>query len=179
MAETLDMGEDDRWRSGGRFTTAIHAASGGAAGVLLFVLMAVTMIDVVGRYVFNAPLQGGTELIQMIMAALIYSALPSVCRQEGHIAVDLLDHLTPARLVPARQILVNLVGAVILGVIAWRLWTLAQQVSEDNVTWEYLTWSRAPIVYFMCALAAIGTLILLVNLVRYGRGARAPAPGFI
>ncbi len=32
---------------------------GAAAAVLLFILMAVTAVDVIGRYIFNWPLRGG------------------------------------------------------------------------------------------------------------------------
>jgi TRAP-type C4-dicarboxylate transport system permease small subunit len=178
-AETSEPDFADFWRTGGAFTTAIHGLFGGAAGILLFALMVVTMVDVVGRYVFSAPLPGGNEIVQILMAAVIYTALPSVCRQEAHITVDLLDRLTPRPLIPLRQIVMNAVGVVVLGVICWCLWLLAERLHEDHETWEYLLWERAPVVYFMCVLSGIGALIFLANLVRYLRGARDPKPGFI
>ncbi|MDH3232924.1 MAG: TRAP transporter small permease [Alphaproteobacteria bacterium] len=182
MADPADTSEPDYsqlWRSGGAFTTAIHGLSGGAAGIVLFALMAVTMVDVVGRYVFSAPLPGGNEIVQILMAAIIYAALPSVCRQEAHITVDLLDGLTPRRVVPFRQMVMNAVGAAVMGTICWCLWLLAERLREDHETWEYLVWERAPVVYFMCVLSGIGAVIFLANLLRYLRGARGPKPGFI
>lgn len=170
---------EDQWRGGGRFTTAVHTVSGGIAGILLFGLMTVTIIDVAGRYLFNAPLPGGNEIVQLIMAAIIYSALPSVNRQEGHISVDLLDFITPKRIVRTRQILVNLVALVVVGTITWCLWLLADDLRQVGETWEYLNWQRAPIVYFMCLCSGIGTFIILLNLLRYIRGASRPEPGFI
>jgi len=171
--------DPDSWRRGSRFTTGVHAVSGGAAGLLLFALMAVTMADVVGRDLFSSPLPGGNEIVQILMAGIIYAALPSVCRQEGHITVDLLDGLTPMKIVPFRQVLLNFSGFVILGAICWCLWLLAQDLRGAKETWEYLDLARAPTVYFMCAMSGAGALIFLVNLLRYFRGARAPEPGFI
>ncbi len=176
------MSETERavagWRSGGRLTTAIHLLSGGAAGVILFVIMMVTIVDVVGRDLFNAPLPGAFETTQLLMAALIYAGLPSVSRQESHITVDLLDPVTPAVLMRGRQILVNLIVCGCLGVIAWRLWVLAEKIRDYGDVTEYLRIPRAPMIYFMCALAAIAAVVALANIFRYLRGARAPAPGF-
>ncbi len=168
-----------RWYSGDRLTTWVHVVFGGVAGILLFCIMAVTVLDVVGRYLFNSPLPGGFEITQFLMAALIYSALPSVSRQESHITIDLLDSFTPAAVIPVRQILVNLVASVCMGIIAWKLWDLAEKIREYGDVTEYLRMSRSPIIYFMSALSALATLVLIANVFRYLRGARGPAPGFI
>jgi TRAP-type C4-dicarboxylate transport system permease small subunit len=179
MQETESVPDEEQWRSGSSLSTAVHLISGGTAGFLLFCLMLITIIDVAGRYIFNAPLPGGSEIIQLIMAGIIYSALPSVNRQEGHITVDLLDAVTPEPVVRVRQILVSLILLVLLGTITWCLWLLAESLRQDGETWEYLKFQRSPIVYFMCLCSAIGTFIILLNLLRYLLGARRPEPGFI
>lgn len=168
-----------RWSGGDRLTTWIHLVFGGVAGVLLFFIMGVTVVDVVGRYLFNSPLPGGFEITQFLMAALIYGALPSVCRQESHITIDLLDPVTPEAAIPVRQVLVNLIGGVCLAVIAWKLWELAERIRDYGDVTEYLRMPRAPIIYFMAALAALATIVLIANMFRYLRGARDPAPGFV
>ncbi|MCB1810118.1 MAG: TRAP transporter small permease, partial [Candidatus Competibacteraceae bacterium] len=84
--------------------------------ILLFALMVLTCIDVMGRYLFNAPLQGATELTRLLMAGIIFAALPAVCLREDHVTVDLLDTLTPKWLVRARQLVINLTCTVILAV---------------------------------------------------------------
>ena len=179
ISDTATTPSEDQWRGGSHLTTTIHTVSGGLSGILLFVLMVVTIVDVTGRYLFNAPLPGGNEIVQLVMAAIIYSALPSVNRQEGHISVDLLDFITPKQIVRPRQILVNLVALVVMGVVTWCLWLLAEDLRENGETWEYLNWKRYPIVYFMCVCSGVGTLVVLLNFLRYIRGARRPEPGFI
>lgn len=166
------------WRSGGRLTTAIHLVSGGVAGAILFVIMMVTIVDVVGRDLFHAPLPGAFEATQLLMAALIYAGLPSVSRAESNITVDLLDGVTPTAIARGRQIFVNLLVFGCLAVIAWRLWILAEKVRDYGDVTEYLRIPLAPLIYFMAALAAISAIVMLANVFRYLRGAREPAPGF-
>ena len=90
-------------------TRGIRAVLGGFAAVMLAILVGLTVVDVVGRYFFNAPIPGGYEITQILMAAIIFGGLPAVSRLESHITVDLLDGLTPHILVPPRQVVVNAV----------------------------------------------------------------------
>lgn len=166
------------WRSGGRLTTTIHLLSGGVSGVILFVIMMVTIVDVAGRDLFNAPLPGAFEMTELLMAALIYAGLPSVSRQESHITVDLLDGITPSAIMRGRQIFVNLLVGGCLAIIAWRLWILAEKMRDYGDVTEYLQIPRAPMIYFMAALSATAAIVALANVCRYLRGAREPAPGF-
>ncbi len=178
-APSDDLEQTNQWRTGGGLTTAIHVVFAGTAGILLFTLMGVTMVDVIGRYAFSAPIPGGNEIVQILMAAIIYGALPSVCRQEAHITVDLLDGITPAKAIPPRQFFVNLAAFLILGFICWSLWVKAADLAYTGDTFEYLKWPHAPVAYVLSALAGIGALVFLANLLRYLRGARQPHPGFI
>lgn len=172
-------GADRGDRRPGGYGQAIHWTFGGLAGVLLFVIMMVTVVDVAGRYLFNAPLPGGFEITQMLMAALIYAGLPSACLQESHVTIDLLDGVTPKRVVRPRQIVINLGCAIILAVIAWQLWHLAEKIADYGDVTEYLRLPRSPIIYYMSVLSGVGAVIFVANVVRYLRGDRAPAPGFI
>jgi len=158
-------------------TTAVAVRGfGGFAAITLFLLMAVTVVDVTGRYVFNAPLPGSSEITELMMAILIYAGLPVVSRLERHISVDLLDAVTPQRLVRGRQIAINTAGAATLGVISWRLWLYGNQIANYGDVTEYLHLAHAPFIYFMSVFSGISALITLFNVVRYVRGASTPPP---
>ena len=145
-------------------------------GATLFCLMAMTCIDVAGRYLFNAPLDGATELTRLMMAVIIFAVLPLVSWREEHVSVDLLDQVFPRRLVNARQLLLNLIGAVALGVVSWRVWILAERAAQYGDFTEYLEIPLAPFSYFMSAMSAVTALALLVNAARYARGAGPMSP---
>ena len=149
----------------------------GAAGLFLFALMMVTVVDVVGRYFFNAPLPGGFELTEFIMAAIVYAGLPLVSKRDGHITIDLLDEVTPARLVPPRDILVHLVCTGCFGVFAWRLWLLGNQIAEYGDVTEYLRLPQAPIIYLGALLCAVAAIIHLAKLFDAGRALLGAKPG--
>jgi hypothetical protein len=51
---------------------------GGLASALLFFMMALTFVDVVGRYLFNTPVYGGFEMTEVALATLIFAGLPLV-----------------------------------------------------------------------------------------------------
>ena len=57
---------------------------------VMFVMMALTFIDVLGRYIFAAPLPGAFEMIQFLMPFLIFAVLPILTKEDSHITVTFL-----------------------------------------------------------------------------------------
>ncbi|MAC81615.1 MAG: C4-dicarboxylate ABC transporter permease [Rhodobacteraceae bacterium] len=93
----------------------------GLAAFLLLALMAVTGIDVVGRYLLNAPLSGAFEMTELLLGALVFMALPLVSRHGAHVEVDLLATIVPEPVNKVLGIFAALVSAVML---CWFAWTL-------------------------------------------------------
>ena len=75
----------------------LEGALGVTSATVLFLMMMITAVDVVGRYVFNKPLNGGFEITEMLLAALIYCGLPLVSQRREHIVIDTFDPLMSAR----------------------------------------------------------------------------------
>ena len=61
------------------------------AATALFVMMSMTFFDVVLRSTINTPIEAATELTRILMAVVVFSALPVVSGRAGHISVDVLD----------------------------------------------------------------------------------------
>lgn len=93
----------------------------GLAATLLLALMAVTGIDVVGRYLLNAPLSGAFEMTELLLGALVFMALPLVSRHGAHVEVDLLASVVPVSVNKVLGLFAALVSAVML---CWFAWTL-------------------------------------------------------
>lgn len=91
----------------------------GLSIVLLMALMAVTGLDVIGRYFLNAPLSGAFELTELMLAALVFAALPLVGRVGGHVDVDIVTDRLPGTV----QRVIGVGIAVVLLTFAWRLGT--------------------------------------------------------
>jgi TRAP-type C4-dicarboxylate transport system permease small subunit len=131
---------------------------------MLASIMMVTVVDVAGRYALKRPLPGASEIIEILMALLVYIGLPVVSQRNAHVAVDMFSSATPPRLVPIRDGVIRLLCAGLLGVIAWRLWLYAGLLTRD-VT-EYLKLPEAPIVYFLSVFAAVAALVELYRAFR-------------
>ncbi|WP_299474235.1 TRAP transporter small permease [uncultured Roseibium sp.] len=61
--------------------------------LVLVAMIALTCLDVVARYLFNSPVNGAYELTQLLLASLIFLALPLTTAAGEHIEVELLDGL--------------------------------------------------------------------------------------
>ena len=150
---------------------------GGCAALILFCLMMLTFVDVVGRDGFNTPLPGGFEITELMMAALIFTALPIVSWHEEHVVIDLLDPLVSKAAARWRQVAVNLIGTVAMGVLAWQTWAMAVQLNEYSESTEYLQVPVAPIIFLISVMSAIATAALFANVLRYLTGRLTPHAG--
>ncbi|MBP2548278.1 TRAP-type C4-dicarboxylate transport system permease small subunit [Neorhizobium galegae] len=147
--------------AGGKRLTATHAALSVICGLMLLSMMFVTLIDVVGRYLFGSPLQGATELTALLLVSTIFIGLPAVCLDEENVTVDLLtDHL-PAFIHPARRLVVRLLSAVVLMAAAWRIFAHGQALSSYGETTVSLHLPVAPFAYLCAAATAVAALITL------------------
>lgn len=130
-------------------------------GIMLFAMMFVTLIDVVGRYLLNSPLQGATELTALLLVSTIFIGLPAVCLDEDHVTVDLVtDHL-PAFIQPIRRALMRLLSAAVLVVVAWRLYAYGHDLSSYGETTVSLRLPVAPFAYLCSATTLVAGLITL------------------
>jgi len=66
---------------------------GFACLLVLAALIGLTCVDVVARYAFNSPFTGAYELSEILLATLIFLALPLTTAAGEHIEVELLDGL--------------------------------------------------------------------------------------
>src|SRR5256712_13972556 len=91
------------------------------AAVFLAAMMLLTVADVVLRAVFNRPIHGTFELIELCLACTIFVALPAVFLRDEHLVGDVVDYLAP----PAVVKLLDLVGAIAslagLALLFWRM----------------------------------------------------------
>jgi TRAP-type C4-dicarboxylate transport system permease small subunit len=136
------------------------------AALVLFCLMALTCIDVIGRYFFGTPLSGGFELTEMLLAALIFAGLPLVTLRDDHITVDLLDPVVPDWLFRIQHVVACLIGFVATGYLAWRLWLRAVGMDNAGETTAQLKFKLAYLTYGMSFLMALTALAMLVLLFR-------------
>jgi len=137
----------------------LEGALGVTSGTVLFLMMMITAVDVIGRYVLNKPLTGGFEITEMLLAALIYCGLPLVSQRREHIVIDTFDPLMSARVKRGLDVIAEIVCSLTLGGIGYLIFRRAARVAEYGDTTSVLKWPLAPVAYLM------GTMILIACLI--------------
>jgi TRAP-type C4-dicarboxylate transport system permease small subunit len=63
------------------------------AGTALFAMMALTFVDVIGRYGFHRSIFGAAEIVEQLMIVAVFAGLAVITARNEHITVSLMDEL--------------------------------------------------------------------------------------
>ncbi len=96
----------------------LFAASG---GIILVGLTLVTVASILGRVLFNTPIPGDFELVELGGAIAVSAFLPYCQIQEGNVIVDLVTAKAPKRVNHLLGALGDLLFLGISALICWRL----------------------------------------------------------
>lgn len=145
--------------AGGRLNLpSVVAAADRLLGLLstvtLFAMMVLTVVDVIGRYILNAPLHGAYELTEVLLALVVFGAAPLVTRRGTHVTTSLFDDRMGPGVKRVRDASVGIFCAGLCVVLAWRLWAQADAAAAMNQGTALLNVPVAPVIYFMAAMSA-------------------------
>jgi TRAP-type C4-dicarboxylate transport system permease small subunit len=126
-------------------------------------MMLLTVADVVLRAVFNRPIRGTFEIIELLLACTFFIALPAVFLRDEHLVVDVIDALAPRR-VPLLRRIAEVVAIPVLVAMAWEGWKAAREtlvfndVTSDLAIHRILYW--IPVLFGLvgAALAAVAMI---------------------
>ncbi|WP_375753643.1 TRAP transporter small permease [Vibrio sp. HN007] len=133
------------------------------AAISLFLMMAITFVDVFGRYFFNSPIDGSTEMIEVLLAVMVFMAFPLVSWKEENICVDLLDAYFPDKWIDLRQAVINLICSVSLILVAMTNWKLAGRSLEYEEVSEILEIPLGYVTYLISVTGFVGGVLTLLN----------------
>ncbi len=134
-----------------------------ASGILLLILMAITFMDVVGRYVFLAPIKGASELTEMGQSIFVITGVLIVTLSNKHIYVDILEHIIPANVKRWSQVVFGILFIVIFLFMGRRIWQIAVRSAHRNEISEYL---HIPLFYSQGYVAFICIFVVVCLVVR-------------
>jgi len=169
MGEMSETVENQKLVTLTRWELGLDKALGFLAAVVLMLLMIITFIDVLGRYLFSAPLPGAFELTEIMMAMLIFAGLPLVSRANQHVTVNLIVGILSPQTLHLQRLITQAIMAVVLAVMSWRMWIKAAEMLEQGDETSYLLLPIAPVAFFMTLMMAFSTLIIAIQFVRIYR----------
>ena len=129
------------------------------SSVVIFVMMALTFIDVIGRYVFHKPIFGGTEIISALLALTIFAGLGVINARDDHITVELLDHTFRRLISPlAYEVIIQVFSVVAMTLVAAVLLEHAWEAYKVKKLTEVL---EMPVVYISGVVAIFAAISVL------------------
>jgi TRAP-type C4-dicarboxylate transport system permease small subunit len=144
--------------------TLIHLAEIVTAA-LIFLMMMLTFADVVGRYVFTAPIFGAAEMIQFLLAMTVFSGLCLVNARDEHITVELFDAQLDRFISPtARRIVIQMFSVGMMAVIAFQLYRFALEAERTSTKTVVLEWPFAAVAFAVAGLSVVSLVMQVLGL---------------
>lgn len=117
----------------GRFVKTLCGAAMAVATVLVILDLLIVGASILMRYLFSTPILGGGEVVAISLTAIVMLAAPDVLRRNGHIGVDILIDLLPAKAAAWANIwacLAVLATSALLIVNGWKAVLLSRMIGS-------------------------------------------------
>jgi TRAP-type transport system small permease protein len=134
------------------------------SSVVLTIMMLLTFVDVVGRYIFGAPIFGASEMISTMLALVIFAGLGIANARDKHIVVELFDARVRALSPRVYDFAVQGLSLFVMSLIVFVLIEAALHAAEVNSSTIVLEWSLAWIFGIIAALAALSVVCQILGL---------------
>jgi TRAP-type C4-dicarboxylate transport system permease small subunit len=137
----------------------------------IMIMMLLTFVDVIGRYVFSQPIFGASEMISALLAATIFAGLGITNARDEHIVVELVDH--QVRLISPRvyDVIIQLFSVGAMALVAFVMAEAALESYHQNARTFVLEIPTFYITSVVSTLAAISVIsqVMGVYLILTGR----------
>ena len=136
------------------------------AAIFLLAMMALNVVDVGLRSGFNAPIFGTYEIIEFLLAAVAFLAIPEVFLRDQHITIELIDQVVPEGVVRWLKLIGGFVALVFVGLLTWHMTLPAREfIAFNDVTIDLhlpLIW-KGSLVLAGFACAAVAALVMFLR----------------
>lgn len=122
----------------------VRTVLGSLVAAAVAVMMLVTVVEVIGRYLLNSPVPGSNEMIELALGLAIMAGMPLVSAQGTHIQVSLIESFRAQRWYAALQFAIELFSLAIAALIAYAVARRAMHLystNENSQVLRYIVWS--------------------------------------
>jgi len=142
-----------------------NLALAAVSGVFLVLVLVLVFVGVITRYIFDAPIVGINEFVELASVGVVMLALPYCTSYSGHVSVDVLDHAIGAWGRFLGDLLSRALSAWVLGVLVMRAWFKALDAREFGDATNMLGLPLWPFYAFVAAGMALCVVVLIVQIV--------------
>jgi C4-dicarboxylate transporter DctQ subunit len=93
--------------------------------VIFMVMIFLGTADVVGRYVFDSPVMGTQELMQVMMGAIVMLGWAYTQKEDGHVKVVLITNMFPPKARNVLSLIMSLLALFLFVAIGYKSWGIA------------------------------------------------------
>ena len=101
--------------------TLISRYAGYGSAIFLVAMMLITVADVALRALFNLPITGAYDLVQLFLVGTVFLSIPEVFLHDENIVIDFVDHIFGRTVVSLLKAIANLAALTFLVVLSWRM----------------------------------------------------------
>jgi TRAP-type transport system small permease protein len=136
--------------------------------VVLVAMMSISVADIFMRYVFNMPISGTSELIEIMMICLLLG-MAGCAMENRHVRVDVIIERLPERAVAFMDVVMMVLGIGVSGILMWQgfwqgMFQLRYQVSSSAL--------HIPVFPFYVVLSVSFILLIIAMVVLIGKRLR-------
>jgi TRAP-type C4-dicarboxylate transport system permease small subunit len=143
-------------------------------GLILVALMAVTIVDVVYRYVLNAPIFGAHDVSVVLLVLVVAFSIAYGGRTGAHVAVEVFTRLFTPLIDRVASVFVRMIGAGVMVLVTWQLY-LAGAVANDLAEGsQLLAIPFQPFYYALCVGIGLYAAVLVMEAVLLAVTGRVP-----
>jgi TRAP-type C4-dicarboxylate transport system permease small subunit len=168
----------DRWLAAGDAAVArVENALNAFAGICIFALMLLVVVEVIGRRLFRFPIPGHIDWVELGMITFALLGVAYCQRLGGHVRMELLVSRMRGRamwLLETFSIAVALfvIGFLVVG--SWRHFERAWTIGDTTIDVQLQTWPSKLVVPVALGLLWLRLLLQLWGYLRLARDPGAP-----
>lgn len=132
----------------------------------MFFMMCLTVVDVVGRYVFNSPILGAFEITEFLVLIIVFSFLGYAQAKKSHVTVDLFFDRFSRKKRTVVAVFNYAGGIALFFIIAWMGFEKAVESFHTGEKPLNLSIPNFPFVFFLSYGAAIVCVEFLRDIIQ-------------
>jgi TRAP-type C4-dicarboxylate transport system permease small subunit len=146
-----------------RITDLIVGLLKGIAMSVLVIMMLLTALDVIFRYIFNRPIAGSIELVEFMMAIMVSFGIAYCAVLRGHVSVDIVVTLLPEKTQTIIGTITSLLSLGLFLLITWQNLLYIKEIFESGLESPVLLIPVYPFIGVVAIGFAALCLVLLMD----------------
>lgn len=163
------------WRAFARAVRGFNVVTGYVSGALVIACAAILVFEVTVRYWLAWPTDWEIELTILLLIVATFMSAGYTQLARGHVGIELLDAVLPARANRLRYVLADLLSLLFCAFIAWKSWLFFQEAWSEgkmsNTAWAPVLWPA-----YLCMAVGMSALSLQL-LVQFVEGLSGSTQG--